>query len=184
MIYSVVAAMASGRRITWSRGLTDLSHSVDLSRMPMGGKGVICLVASDGVRSSEVEAAPIDVPARTPLAYILAPAPGTTVSIGQPLSVLGCCLDMGGQPCAPDSITWSLDGEIEARGTPVAALGGLRPGTHRLTLSYGEPDRDCVEVSVSFDVDAPDADQRQWLATFADGYRTSDAQSNLGPEIL
>jgi hypothetical protein len=150
----------------------------------MGGKGVICLVASDGMRSSEVEAAPIDVPARAPMAYILAPAPGTTVSFGQPLSVLGYCLNMGGQPCAPDSITWSLDSEIEARGTPVAALEGLRPGTHRLTLSDGEPDRDCVEVSVSFDVDAPDADRMQWQASFADVHRTSGAQSDQGREIL
>lgn len=180
MTYSVVAAMASGRRITVARGLTGLSHRVDLSQMPVGGRGVLHLVASDGVRSSEIEVAPIDVPARPPTAHILAPSPGTCVPFGQPLSVLGCCLDMGGQPCAPDPISWSLDGEVFARGTPVAALDGLRPGAHHLTLAYGEPDGERVEVSVGFDAEPPDADHRQWEALVAGVRAASGMPSGEG----
>lgn len=180
MTYSVVAAMASGRRITLARGLTELSYGVDLSRMPLGGKGVLCLVASDGVRSTEVEAGSIEVPVRPPTAYILAPQPGSVVPYGQPLSILGCCLDMGGQPCAPDAISWSLDDEVFARGTTVAALQDLRSGTHCLTLSYGELDRDRVDVSMNFEVEAPDADQRQWEALFSDVRPAINAPSLQG----
>jgi hypothetical protein len=164
LTYSVVAAMESGRRITVARGLTEPTHKVDLSLMPVHGKGKLYLVASDGVRSAEVEAASIDVPERAPTVHILAPAPDSRLPFGQPVSVLGCCLDMGGSACTPELAVWSLDGERFAAGTLVAALDGLNPGTHRLTLAYEAGDMGPVEASTAFEVEEPDEDYRQWEA--------------------
>lgn len=180
--YSVGAAMESGRRITIARGLTEPAHTVDLSLMPLPGKGTLYLVASDGVRSSEVEVASIDVPVRAPTVHILAPAPDAYLPFGQPVSVLGCCLDMGGQPCSLDRTVWSLDGERFAAGTLVAALDGLHPGPHRLTLAYeggdyegGHADR--VEASVTLKIEEPDADYRRWEALIGDTHPTDDPRA-------
>jgi hypothetical protein len=160
--YGVVAVMESGRRITLARGLTEAAYTLDMERMPVPGKGTLYFVASDGVRSSEVEAAAIDVPARAPTVHILAPEPGTPLPFGQPVSVLGCCLDMGGQPCSPESVVWLLDGERVAAGSPVAAIEGIGPGTHRLTLAYQAGETYAAESSIRLEIEEPTADYRRW----------------------
>jgi hypothetical protein len=163
--YTVVAAMESGRRITVARGLKDPSHTVDTGTMPVPGKGTLYLVASDGVRSSEVKAASIEVAPRPPTPRILMPAPGgPRIPFGQALSVLGCCLDMGGQPCPPEHTAWYLDGQRIASGTLLAAHDGLQPGPHRLTFAFEPADAERVEASVTIEVGEPDAHYRQWEA--------------------
>jgi len=171
--YSIVAAMESGRRITIARGLTAPDHTVDVSLMPVAGKATLYLIASDGVRSSEIEAASINIPLRAPTVHILAPAPEASLPFGQPVSVLGCCLDMGGQPCSPGPTVWSLDGERFAAGTLVTAFESLPPGSHRLTLAYqgegyqvGHADR--VEASITLKIEEPDADYQRWEALMRD----------------
>ena len=168
MTYGVVAAMASGRRITVARGLCGTAFAVDFSRLPVSGKGVLHLVASDGVRSTELPVAPIDVPERAPTLHILSPADGARLVFGQALSVLGCCLDMRGNPCAAEHAVWALDSEVFATGSLVAALDGLRSGAHRLTLAHAPSDADRVEMTVTFTVDEPHADYGPWEALVAD----------------
>lgn len=159
--YSVVATMDTGRRITVARDLTASECTVDLARIPVSGRGQLLVLAHDGVRSSAVEAALIDVPARSPSVHILAPTANSRLPFGQPLSVLGSCFDMGGQLCSPETAVWLLDGERVAAGSMVAAIDALAPGSHRLTLQYGV-DADKVDVSVTVKVEAPDADYREW----------------------
>jgi hypothetical protein len=159
--YSVVAAMESGRRITIARGLTESAYTVDLSQIPTPGKGRLFIVASDGVRSSEVDASSIEVPARPATVHILAPAAHARLPFGQPVSVLGCCLDMEGKPCGQELAVWSLDGERFAAGSAVAAINRAQPGIHRLTLAYGS-EADRVESAVSIEIEEPDADYRLW----------------------
>jgi len=164
MTYSIVAEMESGRRITVARGITGLAHNVDLSRMPVRGSGTLCLVANDGVRSAQVSVAPINVPSRPPTVHIVSPAPDTRIPFGQTLSILGCCLDMAGQPCAPEFSAWSIDGRTFAKGTFVTALEDLPPGMHKLTLTYQQPQWDRVDVSANIDVELPDESYRAWEA--------------------
>ena len=168
MTYGVVAAMASGRRITVARGLSGTAFAVDLRTLPVSGKGMLHLVASDGVRSTELPVAPIDVPERAPTLHILSPADGARLVFGQALSVLGCCLDMGGNPCAAKHAVWAIDSEVFAAGSLIAALNGLHSGAHRLTLAHEPPDADRVELSVTFTVDEPHADYGPWEALVAD----------------
>lgn len=166
--YSVVVVMESGRRITLARDMTESAHTLDLSVMPVPGKGTVFLVASDGVRSSEVEADHIDVPSRPPTLHILAPTDGTRVAFGETVSVLGCVLDMSGQPIAAENVSWFLDGERIASSTLITVLDGLAPGTHRLTLSLDGGRTDRVEQSLSLEVEEPDADYRAWAALMTD----------------
>jgi hypothetical protein len=159
--YRIVAQLESGRRITLVRGLTSPAHTVDPSAIPAHGKATIYLVTDDGVRSSEAEVASIDVPRRPPSAHIIAPRANSRLPFGQPVSVLGACLDMGGQPCPPEFVVWSLDGVQFAAGTFVAAVEIAQPGSHELKLAYvSELVR--VEASVTFDLEEPDADYRRW----------------------
>lgn len=161
--YRVVVAMESGRRITVAHGLKDPSHDVDLSTLPVAGKGTVYVVATDGVRSSEVKATDIVVPARPPRMHILAPlAGGGPIPYGQALSMLGCCLDMSGQPCEPEHLAWYLDGERISSGTVLAAHDGLPPGSHLVTFAHEAPGTERVEASVIIQVDEPDEHHRQW----------------------
>lgn len=167
--YSIVAAMESGRRITVARNLKDLTYTVDLAVMPVAGKGTLYLVASDGVRSTEVQGASIDVPARAPRLHILAPAPGgASIPFGQVLSLLGCCLDMSGRPCPPADTVWYVDGERIASGTLIAAHAGLQPGSHRISFALEPAAAKGVETSVVVEVDAPDAQHWEWEALVRD----------------
>ena len=165
--YSIVIAMESGRRITLARGLTEPAYRVDLTVAPVSGKGTLYIVANDGVRSSEVEAGPVEVPARPPTIHILAPADGVRLPFGIPVSVLGCCVDMGGKPCSQEDAVWSLDGERFAAGTFVAVIPEPGPGTHRLTFSHLDHGAKAVAVDCEFTVEEPDENYRQWQALTA-----------------
>lgn len=161
--YSITVVMESGQRLTLARGLKETSYSIDIKTLPFPGTGKLYFGTHDGIRSSEVEAGSIDVPARPPTVHILAPQPHARLPFGQPVSVLGCCLEMNGQPCSPEGIFWSVDGEPFADGTNVVTLEGLSSGAHRLTLSYrGNDDKYHVETSVTVEMGEPSADYRMW----------------------
>ena len=136
---------------------------MELSRLPEPGSGKLYVAASDGVRSSRAEVTSIEVPARPPTAHILSPVPDSHLPFGEPVSVLGCCLDMAGQPCPPDLISWLLDGDQFAAGRVVAVLEHASPGAHRLTLEYGDG-RDRIASSVDLEIDEPDPAYRHWQA--------------------
>jgi hypothetical protein len=178
MTYSIVAEMESGRRITLARGLTAQAHTVDPSTIPAHGKATLCIVANDGVRSSESDVGSIDVPARPPTVHIIAPRSNSRLSFGQPVSVLGSCLDMSGQPCPSEFVRWSLDGKPFAAGTVVAVVEIAQPGTHQLTLAYvSESVR--VESSVTVEVEEPDADYRLWEVLMGDGHPRANREGEL-----
>jgi hypothetical protein len=164
--YSVVAQMNSGRRMTIARGLTKPAHTIDLCEMPVPGEGKLLVIAHDGVRSSETEAASIDVPERPPSVHIVSPAADARFPYGQPLSVLGTCLDMSGDPMPPERVTWSIDGERFAAGTLIAALALPDSGTHKLTLEYAD-DRGRTETTIAVHIEEPDADYREWETLMA-----------------
>lgn len=165
--YSIVVSMESGRRITLVRGLTELAYRVDLTVAPVSGKGTLYIVANDGVRSSEVEVGPVEIPARPPTIHILAPADGARLPFGNPVSVLGCCIDMGGKPCSQEHVVWSLDGERFAAGTFVTVIPEPGSGTHRLTFSHLDHEGKSVAVDCTFTVEEPDEYYRQWQALTA-----------------
>ena len=107
--------------------------------------------------------------------HIIAPPSNSRLPFGQPVSVLGCCLDMGGQPYPSEFVLWSLDGKPFAAGTVVAVLEVAQPGTHQLTLAYvSESVR--VESSVTIEVEEPDADYRLWEGLMGDGHPTTNRE--------
>jgi hypothetical protein len=177
--YSIVAAMDSGRRITVARNLKDLTYTVDLAVMPVAGKGRLYLVASDGVRSTEVKAASIDVPARSPRLHILTPASGgASIRFGHVVSLLGCCLDMSGRPYSPADTVWYVDGERIASGTLIAAHAGLQPGSHRISFALEPAGIKRVETSIVVEVDAPDAQHREWEALMRDQHSVAGVRND------
>ena len=159
--YSIAVRMESGRRFTIARRIKGSSYAVDIGALPVPGKATVLILAHDGVRSSEVGAASIDVPERPHTVHIVAPAPDARLPFGQPLSVLGCYLDMAGQPCSPESAVWALDGERFATDSMVAALDRVPSGNHTLNLSCGS-ENNRIEASINFHVDEPDDDHRRW----------------------
>ena len=168
--HSIVVEMGSGRRIVLARGLTETEYTVELSRLPVAGRGTVLISTNDGIRSTEVKATAIDVPVRPPTAHILNPAAAARVPTGQPVSVLGCCLDMAGRPCPPNPIIWLLDGQQFASGSQVTVIGSPAPGSHRLMLKYAADGE--AECSVNFEVEEPNEHYRLWeqLTAASDHY--------------
>jgi hypothetical protein len=155
--------MQSGQRITLARGLTTSAFDVNLSRIPAAGRGRIVIEVSDGVRSSETDAAEFSLEPRRPTVHILWPQNDTRLPCGQPVSILGSCLDASGKPCPAADAVWYLDGKLLATGTVIAAVEQPAPGQHRLTLAYGEGEAR-VERSLTFEVEQPDASYQEWAA--------------------
>jgi hypothetical protein len=163
LTYSISALMASGRRITLASGLEQCAHPIKIATMPVSGKAKIFLGVHDGVRSSEIEVGAVEVPFRPPTAHILSPAPNSQLPFGHPVSVLGCCIAMDGQPCPPENISWSIDDEVFATGSTVVALDKAPPGDHRLTLSYKDTKNKVhVKISTAIAIQKPTAEYFLW----------------------
>jgi hypothetical protein len=162
ILYSVVAQMESGRRITLDRGLRGDTFVFDPSRVPASGKGQIVVGVSDGVRSSEIGSENFTLEERAPTLHILSPQGDVHMPFGHPVSVIGCCLDASGQACPPENAFWLLDGEQFTGGSFIAIVEKPRPGKHRLTLAYGDAEAR-VETSIAFEIEQPDENYRQWI---------------------
>jgi hypothetical protein len=162
--HSVIARMAS-KDIVLARGLTKTSFFVERTNLRSQGSGVLVLRTSDGVRSAEYETGSIRLPPKPPQLNILIPSQGAELTYGQPLSVIGTCLDIYGRPYALDNVIWTLDDTITAKGTLVLALHHVVPGSHRLVMSATSSEGLRAEAAVEFVVLPPTEDYRRWLTT-------------------
>ena len=160
--HSVIVRSEAGRRFVVARSSGGELPPLDVSRLPVSGTVTVLVAAHDGIRSSEVEAAQLEVPRRPAQVFILSPEPDQTVAFGQPISVLGCHLDATGEPLQDAAMVWSLDGEPFAHGCSIAAADPPETGGHRLTLACGEG-ADRVECSISFVVAEPDRGHLSWV---------------------
>jgi hypothetical protein len=165
--YSVIAQGESGKRYTIARTRDSMLAEIETSSIPLSGTATILVAIHDGVRSTEVEVAKLDVPERPDMALILSPDENQTLPFGQPVSVLGCYLNAAGEPQSADAMEWFLDGERLSRATAIVATEALAPGRHRLTLVCGSA-RDRVECSVCFVVEEPEHSDHEWMQLVGD----------------
>lgn len=165
--YAILAKMVSGRQITLASDLTKAEFKIDLSRIPAQGRGWIVIRASDGIRSSEFEAEAFELEPRPPTVHILSPQNYVRVPFGQPVSAVGICLDANGYSCPQENVDWLLDGKPLTSGRFVGVVEKPEPGEHRLTIGYCMGNTQ-VETSVTFTVEEPDENYRQWLTTMGE----------------
>jgi hypothetical protein len=117
----------------------DEAVEVDLMQLPEGVARVV-LLASDGVRSSSQASEEIELPGGPATGWILEPQDGAVISPLQPVTLTGGGMDAGGEPLGDELIVWLLDGNIVHRGSRMALVGPLEPGTHRVDLRYAAGD--------------------------------------------
>lgn len=173
--FRIIADMEAGRRITVAQGIATREYRVDLAQLPVPGVGRLLIASDDGVRSTEVAVASIDVPRRPNRAYIVAPEADVRLPFGGPVSLVGCCLDMAGAPCSPEAAVWLLDGKPVARGRLTAVAGSLAPGRHELTLRHGG-EGETAEATLTFEIDQPDDSYREWAELVAPFLAASPAR--------
>jgi hypothetical protein len=187
--YNVVFIDGRRRAIPVARELLEQAFVLDATDLP-GGRGCsLAVLATDGLRSDTARSLPFDLPDRPPRIVILTPSPATSLPPDQPLSLLGHAHDPAGRPLADEHLTWSIDGEIVARGRRLAPAGPLSPGTHRVELAYAREGEPGGRAEVRVEVERRSPAQGEWLrvatSMTAEGHprASRDGQAHATPAV-
>jgi hypothetical protein len=113
-------------------GVTGNDLSFDTGHLP-AGKLIFRLMAHDGFHSARTEARPVEMPARAPGLAILHPAPGLVLAAGVPLRLWASVDLRNGQPSAPRSCRWTLDGKSAGIGSDIYVTAP-KPGRHTASV--------------------------------------------------
>jgi hypothetical protein len=147
---------------------TDLPSPLrfDTSTLPGGPAAQVRIVVTDGVNTATVTSEPFSVSNKPPVASILSPESGSTVTDSAVLRGLG--YDPEGFGLEGASLQWfsDVDGPI-GEGTDLST-DGLTPGVHTITLvvtdAEGNTASDSIEMTLAdncpgvFNADQTDAD--------------------------
>lgn len=146
--FSIQFSKDAGR--SWNSlaaGVTGKELAFDTSHLP-AGKLIFRLMAHNGFHSASAEAKPVEMPERVPGLAILHPAPGSLIPAGVPLRLWASVDLRNGQPVAPKTCRWTLDGKKADTGPDIfvtapkpgrhtaAVVVKTRAGTARATLEF------------------------------------------------
>ncbi len=125
---------------TLALDLRATSLDVDFDGLPGAhGRGVIRVVASDGIRSGSADSAPFTVPGKAPLAKIVAPAPGSVWTTSATVFLEGAATDAEDGAVDDAALAWTSDRD-GALGAGRRLAVRLAPGPHALTLTATDRD--------------------------------------------
>lgn len=171
--FSLVFIDGHRRALSVARDLRERQMVIETAHLPGGAGCVLAVLATDGLRSAVARSDPFDLPEKPPRLAIVIPVDGETLAPDQPISLLGHAHDLAGCALPDEYLTWSVDGQVVARGQRLAPAGPLAPGHHRIALAYlhrGGAAR--AELSVSVSERSPE--QEAWLkvsqSLMADGH--------------
>lgn len=117
-----------------SRRLQAPEYAVDEAQLP-GGKGwLFQIAATDGVNTTTLDSAPVDLPETPPKVEIASPPDGTSVARGEPLLLSGDLVAFIGQTIDVKSVTWTSDRDGKLADRFTFETNQLSPGPHRLKL--------------------------------------------------
>lgn len=153
MQYVVRFSSDSGRTFNrLSRRLDEPGYVVDEAQLP-GGKGWIFQVgATDGINTTTVDSAPLDLPETPPQVEISSPPDGQTITLGESLLFSGELVAFLGQDVAVKSVAWASDRDGKLADQLTFETNQLSPGTHRIKLEVVDGRGSALTASVSIDV--------------------------------
>jgi YVTN family beta-propeller protein len=109
--------------------------SAQIDTTPLaGGQGQFRVVASDGVNSAWADTASFTLPSKSPNPYIVTPADGQTLHVGQLLNLEGQATDVQDGVIGDTGLAWSDSGTPLGSGGKLS-LTNLSLGIHPITLT-------------------------------------------------
>lgn len=115
--------------------------ALDLSQLGATERGLIQILASDGVNTGVATLGPFILGRKGPSVTIIAPVEDTVIQTGQPLILLGSGQDPEDGTLPDESLVWTVDTlGVLGRGQTVQLHTGLAPGTHVITLTGKDAD--------------------------------------------
>lgn len=130
-------------------------------------QALIRVIANDGVNTGSDTSVPFTVQFHDPVVHITTPSDQAIFPLNTQIILMGRARDAEEGPLGDGALTWLVNSQLEASGKE-AALDGLEPGTHVITLVAVDSDRNTATASVTITVvdDRPVAN--------ADSYRTHE----------
>lgn len=156
--YWVQYSPAGGAPGTWSTLAQELHepHWVVSTELLAGapGSGVVRVLASDGVNSSEGRVGTLTVPPHDPEVFVLSPADGALFAKDRAIELQGFAIDRDDQQVTDRGLAWTSDRDGELGLGPTVVLTGLSPGSHRITLTAHDSDGNQAQHTVRIGVAA------------------------------
>ena len=118
--------------------LSSASATLDLRRLPGGGRCRVEVYTSDGLQTGRARSRAFTVPHKPPRAIIATPATGVRLR-SRAVRLLGAGLDDGGRAIPNERLVWrsNRDGDLGTGGVVDAVLSS---GRHRLALHVTDAD--------------------------------------------
>jgi hypothetical protein len=153
--YTILYSRDGGE--TWrpvSLSSPDHSAVINFDDLP-GGRGIVRVLATDGVNTTHADSRPFAVPNKGERAFIFEPLDGATYDSREPVLLHGQGWHMERGETANENLVWlsSRQGEI-GRGGLIEAQ--LSPGAHEITLTAGsDAERGLSSVSIMVVAEGP-----------------------------
>jgi hypothetical protein len=133
----------------------------DHSTIGGSDKGLIKVIASDGLREGSAISRPFQLPKKAPKISILSPRDEAIFREGEPITLFGLGYDPEDGELNGESLRWWLDGtnilgtgrSLRINGLPQKTEEGLinmpiNPGIHTITLTATDSDENRVGVQI------------------------------------
>jgi sugar lactone lactonase YvrE len=132
-----------------------------------GPRGLIRVIASDGVNTDSAVSDPFILRPHPPRVHIVAPSDGASFLVNSQIVGKGGARDSEDGTLPDEALLWSVDNQFQSVGQETA-LDGLQPGVHVIALTAVDSDGETATTRVTITV----VDDRPVAA--ADSYRTPE----------
>jgi hypothetical protein len=155
-VISYMVRYSSDGGQTWKAvgiSLPQPTLTLDLSQLGAAERGLLQILASDGVNTGVATLGPFILGRKGPSVTIIAPVEGTVIQAGQPLILLGSGQDPEDGTLPDESLVWTsnLSG-ILGTGQTLQLDKGLPVGTHVITLTAQDSDGNQTSQRVAIKV--------------------------------
>lgn len=148
---------------TWNvlaANLTSDSFVLDTQYLPGSSQGLVRVIATDGLNTTQVVSQPLKVDSKAPLLSIASPQEGQSFDAGAPVILRAIGTDLKDGPISGDKFQWSSDKDGNlGTGSPLITQD-LSVGEHTITLSSSNSSGMTATATVHITINTPAALQR------------------------
>jgi len=136
---------------TWEAVASGLAHDrfdADATFWPETTQGRLRVLVSDGLHTSEAVSNRFSVPARPPLAFIVAPEEDGVLPVGEPVFLRATGYDAEDGPLSDEAYGWSSDRDGPLGVGEDVVVDDLSEGWHRISLFATDSDGHVAEDAI------------------------------------